>query len=62
MKYVVVGFCGSMGRRRVRCLKALGMDEIYGFDTSKKSAEVADDLEIKTIENLKDISGATVII
>lgn len=31
MKFLIVGL-GSMGKRRARCLKALGYDSIYGFD------------------------------
>lgn len=34
MKFLVVGL-GSMGKRRVRNLLALGFDEIYGFDIRK---------------------------
>ena len=62
MKYIVVGFCGSMGRRRVRCLKALGIDEIYGFDISKNAYKIANELNIKMIESLEDVSEATAII
>lgn len=32
MKFLVVGL-GSMGRRRIRCLKSLGNDDILAFDT-----------------------------
>ena len=32
MKILVIGL-GSMGKRRIRCLKALGESEIVGFDT-----------------------------
>jgi predicted dehydrogenase len=31
MKFLVIGL-GSMGKRRIRCLKNLGYNEIYGFD------------------------------
>ncbi|NQU09391.1 Gfo/Idh/MocA family oxidoreductase [bacterium] len=32
MKFLVVG-CGSMGKRRIRCLRANGESDIIGFDT-----------------------------
>src|SRR4030067_406262 len=33
MKTLVIGL-GSMGKRRIRCLKALGYNNIFGFDSS----------------------------
>ena len=38
MTFLVVGL-GSMGKRRVRCLKALGIKDIYGFDLRKDRTE-----------------------
>ncbi|MFM6928211.1 MAG: Gfo/Idh/MocA family protein [Bdellovibrio sp.] len=40
MKFLVIGL-GSMGKRRVRCLKALGYTEIVGFDPRKDRTEEA---------------------
>jgi predicted dehydrogenase len=31
MRFLIIGL-GSMGKRRIRCLKSLGHNEIYGFD------------------------------
>jgi len=38
MKILIVGL-GSMGKRRIRCLKALGISDIYGFDLRKDRTE-----------------------
>lgn len=40
MKFLVIGL-GSMGKRRVRCLKALGHTEIVGFDPREDRTEEA---------------------
>lgn len=32
MRFIVAGCLGSMGRRRIRCLKALGHEDIIGYD------------------------------
>jgi predicted dehydrogenase len=48
MKFLVIGL-GSMGKRRVRCLKALGYSEIYGFDVRQdRRAEAEEKYEIRT--------------
>ena len=31
MKFLIVGL-GSMGKRRIRCLKSLGYEDIVGYD------------------------------
>jgi predicted dehydrogenase len=61
MKYLVVGFCGSMGRRRVRSLRALGISEIYGYDISSDAIEIGKELGIENIENLDGFVGNVVI-
>lgn len=56
MKFLVIGL-GSMGKRRVRCLQALGFKDIVGFDLRddrRKEAEVK--YSIKTLENLDEKS------
>lgn len=56
-KYLVIGL-GSMGRRRVRCLKALGIDSknIYGMDLKKERCEEAvKQYGIKIVENESEI-------
>lgn len=54
MNFLVVGL-GSMGKRRIRCLKALGYDQIYGFDTrGDRRAEVAEKYGIKTYEDFSE--------
>lgn len=53
MKFLIVGL-GSMGKRRVRCLKALGFEEITGFDQRKDRRAEAEDLYgIRTISSLR---------
>ena len=34
MKFLIIGL-GSMGKRRVRCLKSLGHENIVGFDVKE---------------------------
>ena len=38
MKCLVIGL-GSMGKRRIRCLKALGYTDITGYDTRQDRRE-----------------------
>jgi predicted dehydrogenase len=40
MKFLVIGL-GSMGKRRIRNLQALGHQLVYGFDTRKDRIEEA---------------------
>lgn len=56
MKFLVVGL-GSMGKRRVRCLQALGYTNIIGFDLRKdRRIEANEKYSIETIESLENIS------
>jgi len=49
MKFLVIGL-GSMGKRRVRCLQALGYSEITGFDLrSDRRSESVEKYSIKAI-------------
>ena len=48
MKFLVIGL-GSMGKRRIRCFKALNCNEICGFDLkSQRCKEVEEKYNIKT--------------
>lgn len=50
MKFLVVGL-GSMGKRRIRCLRALGYREIYGYDPrADRRAEACDLYGITSFE------------
>ncbi len=66
MKVLIIGL-GSMGKRRIRCLQSLGIDEIYGFDTrSDRSKEVVDKYKINAVDNYsvlleKNIINAAII-
>ncbi len=52
MKFLVIGL-GSMGKRRVRCLKTLGHTDIVGFDPREdRRKETQEQYAIKTIESL----------
>jgi predicted dehydrogenase len=42
MNFLVVGL-GSMGKRRVRCLKALGYEGVYGFDLREDRRKEAEE-------------------
>jgi predicted dehydrogenase len=54
MKVLVVGL-GSMGKRRVRCLKTLGYEDITGFDLSEaRRKETNESLDIPVIDKLDD--------
>jgi predicted dehydrogenase len=51
-KFLVIGL-GSMGKRRIRCLKALGYSDITGFDTSiERREEAAEKYGIPVIDSL----------
>jgi predicted dehydrogenase len=57
MKFLVVGL-GSMGKRRVRCLKSLGYKEteIIGFDLREdRRAEAIEKYQIKTIGDISKV-------
>jgi len=54
MRFLVVGL-GSMGKRRVRCLKALGYDEVAGFDLREdRRQEVREKYGIRTFGILEE--------
>lgn len=56
MKFLVIGL-GSMGKRRVRCLLALGYTDIVGFDIRKdRRNEAYEKYKIVTVESLNNIS------
>lgn len=53
MKFLVVGL-GSMGKRRIRCLKALGIEEICGYDIrADRRLEVERIHEIETLSDFE---------
>lgn len=56
MKFLVIGL-GSMGKRRVRCLLALGYTDIVGFDIREdRRKETYEKYNIVTTESLNNIS------
>ena len=53
MRFLVIGL-GSMGKRRIRCLKELGFTEVYGFDTREDRQKECEELYgIKTYNNIE---------
>jgi len=40
MKFLIIGL-GSMGKRRIRCLKIIGFNDIIGYDLRKDRREEA---------------------
>ncbi len=60
MKILQIGL-GSMGKRRLRCLKALGYDDIVAFDMRADRREEAQRLHcIKTIGSMQEIDLSTI--
>lgn len=56
MKLLVVGL-GSMGKRRIRCLKALGYNEITGYDPRKdRRDEAKQKYNISTIDTVEGLA------
>jgi predicted dehydrogenase len=56
LKVLVIGL-GSMGKRRIRNLRALKISDIYGFDKDQITQErVSKEYAIKTIESLDNLS------
>lgn len=56
MKFLIVGL-GSMGKRRIRCLKNLGYDDIVGFDLRESRRKEAEEkYAIKTIDHIKHLN------
>lgn len=55
MKFLVIGL-GSMGKRRIRCLKRLGYGDILGYDLrDDRRREVEERYNMRTISNLDDV-------
>lgn len=53
MKFLVIGL-GSMGKRRVRCLQALGYSNVAGFDIkNERLEEAAEKYDIKVFDNFE---------
>lgn len=48
-KFLVIGL-GSMGKRRIRCLKSLNYSEIYGFDQRADRLKEADITSVSDVE------------
>ena len=56
MKFLIVGL-GSMGKRRIRCLKTLGYEDIICFDLNPKRVKEAEEkYGIKTIDNIMHLN------
>lgn len=56
MKFLIVGL-GSMGKRRIRCLKTLGYEDIICFDLKPKRVKEAEEkYAIKTIDNINHLN------
>ena len=56
MKILIVGL-GSMGKRRIRCLKALGEFEIYGFDNRSDRLNYAKEkYNINIVDEIDDFN------
>jgi len=53
MKFLVVGL-GSMGKRRIRCLKKLGYNDIFGFDT--RNDRLIESVEKYAIQSVVDLN------
>ncbi len=54
MNYLVIGL-GSMGKRRVRCLKALNVENIYGYDNREdRLKETEEKYKIKTFSDFEE--------
>ncbi len=60
MRFAIAGL-GSMGKRRIRCLKALGHTDIIGFDKrSDRRKEVEELYNIKTVDAFNKIDTAEI--
>lgn len=54
MHFLVIGL-GSMGQRRIRCLKTLGFDDIVGFDKrGDRREQIRKRYRIETVEHIED--------
>ena len=55
MKLLIIGL-GSMGTRRIRCLKALGVNNIVGYDINlKRATEVSREYSIDVCEDVSSL-------
>ncbi|GER94598.1 gfo/Idh/MocA family oxidoreductase [hot springs metagenome] len=62
MRYLVIGL-GSMGKRRIRCLKKLGYNNIIGFDIREDRMNEAKKLyDIEIIKNMESVKEIDVVI
>ncbi|MGC8734978.1 MAG: Gfo/Idh/MocA family protein, partial [bacterium] len=62
MKFLVVGL-GSMGKRRIRCLKRLNFNNIIGYDINKERAnEVKNLYNIEIVNDLENIKVDAIFI
>jgi len=60
MRFLQIGL-GSMGKRRIRCLKKLGYDDVVGFDFREdRRLEAEAKYNIRTIASLEKIDMGTV--
>ena len=51
MRFLIIGL-GSMGKRRIRCLKTLGFDDIIGYDINeKRAADAAKEYSIEICDS-----------
>jgi predicted dehydrogenase len=56
MKFLIIGL-GSMGKRRIRCLKNLGYEDIIGFDLRESRRKEAEEkYGIKTIVDARNLN------
>ena len=55
MRFIIFGL-GSMGKRRIRCLAALGYTEVYAYDVREDRRKEAENLYgVKTIDSVDAI-------
>jgi predicted dehydrogenase len=60
MKFLIVGL-GSMGKRRIRCLQALGYNDIVGFDLKEERRnETVDKYLINSVDDIAAVKFADV--
>lgn len=60
MRFVVIGL-GSMGKRRIRCLKSLGYNNIGGYDIREDRRDEAKGLyDIDTFSSIEDIDFSNI--
>jgi len=60
MKFLIAGL-GSMGKRRIRCLKKLGYEDIIGFDIREdRRKETEEKYNIKTVDDIGSLNFDTI--